>query len=76
MLFDIVPADSVQQSLFDVGDSEQSTMLMQTIDGLNRTYGKNTVFFASQGIQQNWQMKRGQMTKAYTTRWENIPVVC
>ncbi len=75
MLFDIVPADSVQEGLFDVGDSEQSIMLMHTIDDLNGIYGKNTVCFASQGIRQSWQMKRGQITKAYTTRWEDIPVV-
>ena len=74
MLFDIVPADSVQQSLFAIPYIKQ-TLLMQTIDDLNRVYEKNTVFLASQGIRRNWQMKRGQMTKAYTTRWEDIPVV-
>lgn len=75
MLLDISPANAVQSCLFHEGDSEQTTALMRVTDQLNQRYGRKTVFFASEGIRQTWAMKRSRMTQAYTTKWNEIPVV-
>ena len=75
MLMDISSAQHIQQSLFDEGDSEKAQVLMQTIDSINREFGKHTLFFAREGIHKSWAMKRGRMTPAYTTRWSDVPSV-
>lgn len=49
--------------------------IMYTIDSLNQRYGKNTLFFASQGIEQSWKMRRDKQSPAYTTRIQDIPIV-
>lgn len=74
-LLDIAQADAVQDGLFDQGDSDRSAKLMQTIDSLNRANGRGTVFFAGQGVNQAWAMKRDRMTAAFTTRWAELPSV-
>ena len=75
MLFDLTPANRLQLGLFELGDSDRSRALMEVVDQLNRCYGKKTVFFASEGIQKRWVMKRQMRTPAYTTCWEDLPEV-
>jgi len=75
MLVDIVPAPNVPGDLVDAGDSDNSIRLMNMVDQVNRRHGKHTVFFAGEGANQSWAMKREMMTKAYTTRWQDIPPV-
>jgi DNA polymerase V len=53
-------------------DSEQ---LMTLLDQLNAKEGKGTLYFAGQGIQQQWQMKRDMLSPRYTTRFSDLPVV-
>lgn len=76
MLLDISSAAVCQQSLFTAGDSEKSARLMATVDQLNQTFGKKSVFFAREGTQQAWAMKRQNVTPAYTTKWSDLVVVC
>ncbi len=75
MLLDLTPANQLQLGLFELGDGDRSRALMQVVDQLNRCYGKKTVFFASEGTQKGWAMKRKMITPAYTTCWEDLPVV-
>lgn len=49
-----------------------SEMLMQTMDRLNQ-YGSQ-IWFAGQGIHQDWKMKREWLSPAYTTNWNALPV--
>lgn len=75
MLLDISSAEACQQSLFAAGDDEKSARLMKVVDQLNQTYGKKSIFFAREGTQQAWAMKRQHLTPAYTTRWSDLMVV-
>ena len=75
MLFDLRPADELQLGLFARGDNQKSQSLMATIDHLNHLYGRQSIFFASQGCQQGWRMKRQRVTPGYTTQWDEIPRV-
>lgn len=45
---------------------------MRVIDGLNQS-GKAS-FFAGQGIEKSWAMKREMLSPAYTTRFADFPV--
>jgi len=47
---------------------------MALMDKLNRQ-GRGTLYFAGQGIQQAWQMKREMLSPRYTTRWSDLPIV-
>ena len=52
--------------------------LMNALDSLNDRYGRGTLKLASAGLgkaPRNWTMKQELRTPAYTTRWEDMPVV-
>jgi len=44
------------------------------MDTLNKQ-GKGTLYFAGQGVQQSWQMKREMLSPRYTTRLAEVPIV-
>lgn len=50
-----------------------SDALMHAIDRINTT-GMGKVWFAGQGIDKGWKMKRNMLSPAYTTRWGDLPV--
>ena len=56
------------------GDDEKSAQLMVMFDQLNQTFGKKTVFFACEGMQQAWAMKQQAVTPAHTTKWSDLPL--
>ena len=49
--------------------------LMQTIDRINRRYGRGTLQWAGCGLHPSWLMRRGQLSRAATTRLSDLPVV-
>ncbi|EJL0434325.1 DUF4113 domain-containing protein, partial [Salmonella enterica] len=42
------------------------------LDHLNAKDGKGTLYFAGQGIQQQWAIKREMLLLRYTTRYEDL----
>ncbi len=76
MLSEITPAGIVQTQLFtDSVGSEKSFKLMAAMDGINLRMGKGAIHLASDGIAQNWRMNKGNVTPAYTSNWDELPVV-
>lgn len=74
MLGDFFSQGVAQLSLFDEYQPQaNSEALMRVIDGLNQS-GKASLFFAGQGIQKSWSMKRDMLSPAYTTRFVDLPV--
>lgn len=51
-----------------------SEQLMNVIDRINRE-GIGKVWFAGQGIDKGWKIKREILSPAYTTRWGDLPKV-
>ncbi|MGE9549866.1 translesion error-prone DNA polymerase V subunit UmuC [Erwinia amylovora] len=75
MLSDFFSQGVAQLNLFDEHQPRpDSTALMQVVDQLNRS-GRGTVWFAGQGIQKSWAMKREMLSPAWTTRFADLPVV-
>jgi DNA polymerase V len=76
MLSDITPATIVQEELFSTAPaSRKSTALMSVLDRINTKMGTGTLKLASEGVGQDWKMKRENMSPAYTTCWKELPVV-
>ncbi|MBD8165202.1 translesion error-prone DNA polymerase V subunit UmuC [Erwinia persicina] len=74
MLGDFFSQGVAQMNLFDAPPSPlNSEALMGVIDGLNQS-GKGKVWFAGQGIEKAWAMKREMLSPAYTTRYADLPV--
>ena len=56
-------------------EQQRREQLMQTIDRLNRRYGRGTVQWAACGLQPSWMMRRNQLSRAATTSLADLPVV-
>jgi DNA polymerase V len=69
MLMDLRDAESGKQEvLFESHNWKKSEKLMQTLDLLNKQYGKNTLKLASQGDGKNWALRRAYLSPRYLTR--------
>jgi DNA polymerase V len=74
MLSDFCDARLCQPDLFNTHARPDAMALMSVLDRINQR-GLGPVFFAGQGVQRSWAMKREQLSPAYTTRWRDIPSV-
>lgn len=78
MLLDLSPQANRQFSLFGTrGNAEgaRSEKLMGVLDSINQRYGRNTLRLGSAGVAQTWQMRRENLSRAYTTNWDEVPAV-
>ena len=71
----IVPAETVQGSLFDTVDREKHRRLMEVTDRLNHRMGRDTLQFAVQGFAKSWGLRQERLSPGYTTRWEELMTV-
>lgn len=76
MLSELRPKNLQQGSLFTTaGVDAQSDSLMQTLDRINKKWGKGSIHLLSEGTRQKtWEMRREHLSPAYSTRWEDLPV--
>ncbi len=74
MLMGIHPAGERQYDLLSERNEPKQEALMKTLDGLNKRYGANSVFYAATGIKQEWKMMRQLKSPHYTTSWSELPV--
>lgn len=73
MLGDFFSQGVAQLNLFDDNAPRPgSEQLMAVMDTLNAKEGRGTLYFAGQGIQQQWQMKRAMLSPCYTTRSSDL----
>ena len=74
LLGDFYSQGVAQLDLFDdIQPQANSETLMRVIDGINQS-GTGKLWFAGQGIQKSWAMKREMLSPAYTTRYADLPV--
>jgi DNA polymerase V len=67
---------TVQQSLFDDMEVKgKSAGLMKALDSINSRFGSAVIRSAATGTKQDWQMKSGNRSPNYTTRWDELPIV-
>jgi DNA polymerase V len=76
MLTDISPAGIAQGDLFaEEPTALINSKLMGMLDQINLKMGKGALQLASDGIRQNWKMKTGNKSPAYTSQWSELPTV-
>jgi len=76
MLGDFFSQDVAQLNLFDENAPRAgSDKLMEVLGQLKAKDGKGTLYFAGQGIQQRWQMKREMLSPRYTTRFSDLLII-
>lgn len=74
MLSDFYSEGVAQLDLFaETQPKANSAALMKAIDALNQS-GKGKIWFAGQGIEKSWSMKREMLSPAWTTRYSDLPV--
>ncbi len=75
MLTGLVPASQSQADMFDSKDREKSKRLMSALDSINDRWGAGTLHYASSGITKAWKTQFHRRSPAYTTDWNELPVV-
>lgn len=76
LLWDFLPADSLQTDLFgevDIAQETKAVSRMRTIDNLNERYGKHAVHYASQNLGEAWRPVYNLRSPRYTTQLEELP---
>jgi len=74
-LLDLSSKRHQQLDLFHPGQAPKTDQLMQVMDKINNTYGKNSVYLAAEGVHQKWAMRQAYRSPAYTSRWHELPVI-
>jgi len=72
MLLDIVPDAYRQGNLFNKSRCDKG--LMSALDSINAKWGRGAVQYAAAGLKKTWMFKRDQLSQAYTTNWDQLPV--
>ncbi len=76
ILLDIGNQDNSQMSFYtDAKQDDKRDALMKVMDTLNKNIKGRSVYFAAEGINKAWQMRRGNVSPSYTTKWSEIPIV-
>lgn len=76
MLSGIVQRGQVQMNLFHTSrEGEKEIKLMQTVDGINRRWGRGTFIHASSGFSRPWWMRQSRKSPQFTTSWAELPLV-
>jgi DNA polymerase V len=75
MLTGLVPVSQSQVDLFDSKNRGKSNRLMSVLDSINNRWGAGTLHYASSGITKPWKTLFQRRSPAYTTDWNELPVV-
>ena len=71
----IRPHTYIQPDLFgdfSLHDHYRQARLMFILDAINRIYGRDTLFFAIQGLIRPWKMHQSRLSGRFTTQWDEI----
>ncbi|HEX8324336.1 MAG TPA: Y-family DNA polymerase [Tepidisphaeraceae bacterium] len=78
MLFNLQQREGAQLGLYGDADPDRSNRLMQTLDDINRKFGRGTLRPASTSPHtlqacRTWHLRAENLSPRYTTRWNEIP---
>ncbi len=74
MLGEITPVGQYQADWLEP-TQVTDTRLMETLDGLNKRFGRGTVKVSTQGAHTGWQMRQERKSPSYTTDWDTVPCI-
>lgn len=74
----ITPLPVIQPDLFgevSLIEHYRQDHLMAIVDALNSIFGRDTLFFAVQGVARTWKMRQVRLSSRYTTSWDELVLV-
>lgn len=71
-VMNLIPESVVQASFFDGADRARNGRVMQTIDRINGSLGKEIVRTAVQGFDRPYRLKAAHLSPCYTTRMGEV----
>ncbi len=74
VLLDSLPDTYFQADIFSANLPQKNNTVMQTLDSINRKYGKGTLHFAAEGFKKEWLARSNKKSPNYTTQWDELPV--
>lgn len=74
-LLDLRPAARGQGDWLTPGDTARTAARLAVLDQVNTRWGRGTLRLAREGFVQPWAMRQDHCSPAYTTRWDDLPVV-
>ena len=76
MLMDLVPKAGQQMDIFGYSKNDvKSSVLMETMDQVNKKYSRGTIKLASEGVKKSWVMRRALKSPNYTGNWRELPII-
>jgi len=75
MLSEITPNTQRQNDLFAEPEQAEDSKLMAVLDRVNQRFGRGVVRISSQDAGEDWGMRQERKSPAYTTCWNDVPVV-
>ena len=69
---DLIPEDQIQHSMYDDADRPKAKTVMNALDKINRSMGKEIVRFAVQGFEKKYRLKAEWLSPRYTTNINEI----
>lgn len=75
MLLELQPNTGIQGHLFlESADPIKRANLNETMDKINRQWGRGTLRLASAGFNHGWKMRQNNVSPCWTTKWADLPV--
>jgi DNA polymerase V len=71
-VMDLIPESVVQASFFDRADAPKNAQMMETLDQINKSMGREIVRSAVQGFERSYRLKTQWLSPRYTTRMNEI----
>lgn len=68
----LIPEKELQLNMFIDSVNPNYKTVNNTLDRLNKIYGRGTIRMAAEGYNKKWNMKQEHLSKRYTTRWADI----
>ena len=75
MLMDLQTEGCGQGDLFAPPESPKNRELMGALDSINQRWGRDTLRYGSSGFARPWWLRQARKSPAYTTSWQELPVV-
>jgi DNA polymerase V len=72
-LLDLASKAHGQEDFFRVVEPIKAAKLMETLDAVNKKFGRGATFLAAEGIEKKWLMRQDMRSPSYTMDWSQLP---
>lgn len=72
---EITPERPLQADLFDTRDRTKYNKVMEAMDKINASFGRQKVKIGTQGFDRKWKLKNEKLSPCYTTNLKDIFIV-